>query len=278
LVDKPTPTAVDPQSVPEVPIAIPPAGEDLPGPKVGPAHSNRRRASSVVIAVLILAVILSAGLAELGDLPRIAPSGGAPAALALSIRAAPSAGYAPFSVRLSAEIEGGTAPYSVSWSLPGGASATGASTDLFLPTAGNYTVGATVADAAGTSAAATLVVVSVSPLPGAEIVVPAPSGDPNVVLAITWTSSSSVSSCVLPGWGFSSVPSFEGCTTAGGVTHVGSSGAGRFPGNPDDPEATPALFQSTQSGIAIDLSWWYNTTSGVESSGTVDGSTAVAPL
>ena len=243
-----------------------------------PPRSRRRRWIVVVAAIVVGGSIVASGLFAVGLLPGFAGAGRSGNALTLTVRSTPASGYAPFDATLTAHVAGGTPPYSVTWHLPGGGSDGGLSAQLYIPSPGDYSITATAIDASGTSAIASLTVASVSLLPGASTVVPAPLGNPNVALAITWTAAASVTSCVLAGWGFLSVPPFDECSAEGGVTRVGTVGSGVYPVNPDDPEATPVMFQAVESGIAITVSWWYNASASVESFGSTDLTTAVAPL
>jgi len=200
-------------------------------------------------------------------------------ALSLTAASSPTRGYAPFDTTLTARVQGGSPPYDVSWSDASGKLGVGMALPHEFAVPGNYTVVATVVDATGSNATASVVLVVVSPYPEASLLIPpATNTVETVTLSVAWTADGSVTACFLAGWGTVDVPVFASCGSAGGLLKTGTGAEVGFASDPDDPEATPVLFQSVTSGVGIHLDWWYNDTTTTYLSGSSDLTTAVAPL
>ena len=198
--------------------------------------------------------------------------------LKVSVVAVATAGYAPFDAVLSVDVSGGAPPYSVAWAAAGSGLGSGTSLKLTFSVPGSPTVTANVTDSRGSRVVGTLQLHVVSPYPEASLTVPPALSDTGPDLTIRWASSLSVSSCILGGYGAIDVPPFVTCSGAGGLTHFGLGDSIQLATDPDDPEATPVLFQSTTAGVTISVGWWYNTTAGPETSGESVLSTGIAPL
>jgi len=190
----------------------------------------------------------------------------------------PSSAYAPALVTLTATVGGGASPYTVSWTNGAERLGTGTTLQYHATTAGGYHVTATAVDAHGAVASRPVFFKVVSPYPEASSIIPAATTDLGPTLSMQWSASTTVAACLLPGYGSLSIPAFSQCSAAGGLARSGASGAASFLTDPDDPEPSPVLFQSTPSGVAIHVAWWYNDSAGPESSGADDVLTAVAPL
>lgn len=208
-------------------------------------------------------------------------SAGSTGRLSLRLSPSPSAGYSPLTVTLTATVAGGTPPYTVTWTSGATLIGSGSVSVVAFDAAGNQTVTAHAVDSAGASATASTVITVVSPYPQAQGFIPAQSSVHTDLLAIDWHASGPVSSCTLASWGTIGVPTFAACGAAGGdVRTLATSESVVFQANPDDPEVTPILFQSSGPGVQISVGWWYNNTSPVanEQSGVISLTTAVQPL
>lgn len=70
----------------------------------------------------------------------------------VTITASPLTGYAPLTVNFHVTVEGGSQPYSYSWSFGDGSTSTLQNPTHTYQTQGNYTASLTVTDAKGNSA------------------------------------------------------------------------------------------------------------------------------
>ncbi len=232
-------------------------------------HRGLLLVTGTVVAVLVVIAATEPGWLGLKK---------SPPTLVASANAVPSAEYAPADVRVSVTVHGGVPPYSVDWTDGGSPLGHGLALSVSLVIPGNHSITAVVTDSAGAVTATSIVVRVVSTFPEASYAVPPAISDTGPTLTLRWSSSALVSACLLPGYGAIAVPPFATCAAAGGVSTFGVSDAHVFATDPDDPEGTPALFQSSAAGVTISFGWWYNTTAGTETSGATSLTTAVEAL
>ena len=254
-----------------------------PTPPAAPRRKGRRRRRRRQrILAVALGVLTALGLFLLTvDYLDHGPTASSSGALSVQLSPTPTKGYAPLTVTLVAAVSGGVPPYVVTWTSGGTPIGSGSTSLVAFNAAGNQTVTARAVDSVGTSASSTTVIEVVSPFPEAQVFVPAQTSDHTDLLAIDWHASAPVSSCILASWGTIDVPTFAGCGAAGGEAHGAATNESVvFQVDPDDPEVTPILFQSTDAGVQVSVGWWLNNTSPVakEQGGVISVTTAVQSL
>jgi PKD repeat protein len=99
--------------------------------------------------------------------------------------ASPTAGDAPTTVNFTGSASSGTAPYSYAWTFGDGGTSSSQNPSHSYTSAGSYSVGLTVTDAAGHTASATALSVIISPPLSAGVGANPTSG--NVPLAVSFT-------------------------------------------------------------------------------------------
>lgn len=247
-----------------------------PVPETAPTRGGSRRRRTAGILTIAVVVVAAIGLLAWLD-PGWLPFRSAPP-LSVHVSSSPSAGYTPFTARLNASTSGGAGNVRITWSVNATTVGTGSSLSYYTSLPGSYQIVATAVDGDGDSAQASATVIGVSPLPEGAGFIPPASSDLGPTLVIVWNSSTTVSVCLLAGYGSFGVPPFAECAAYGGGPHSGTAGRASFGTDPDDPEPTPVLVQSTSAGAVATVHWWYNDSSSTEGSGALTIGTEVAPL